>query len=204
MSFWKNVTEKSWEHAGEVDELQGGEVLRQPTRRSALRIFLCVVTSVFFLLFVAYRIRMDYPDWRPLPLPNVLWFNTVLLVLASAVMQWTRAQVGKTSASALRAGMVAAGLLTLGFVAGQWVAWSQLSHQGFGLRSNPANAFFYLLTAVHVAHVLGGLWVWLLATVRAFRKEVTASVAGSIQLCATYWHFLLLVWLVMLYFLLTT
>lgn len=204
MSFWRNVTEKSWERPGEADELHSGVILEQPTRRMALRVFLCVVASVFFLLFVAYRIRMEYPDWRPLPLPSVLWLNTVLLVLASAVMQWTRSQVERANPGPLRAGMVVSGLLTVGFVVGQWVAWSQLGAEGYALRSNPANAFFYLLTAVHGAHVLGGLWVWLRATLRAFRKDGAATVQGSVQLCATYWHFLLLVWLVMLYFLLTT
>jgi cytochrome c oxidase subunit 3 len=170
----------------------------------ALRVFLAVVTSVFFLLFLAYRIRMQYPDWRPLPLPSTLWFNTVLLVLASVVMQWTRSQADGERIGPLRLGMVLSGLLTIGFLCGQLLAWSQLIDAGYGLRANPSSAFFYLLTAVHGLHVIGGLWVWLRATARAFGKDGAASVLNSVQLCATYWHFLLLVWLVMLYFLVTT
>lgn len=204
MSFWSKVTEKSWEHPGEVDASAGGAAAEPQPKRVALRMFLGVVTSIFFLLFVAYRIRMAYPDWQPLPLPKILWLNTFLLVLASVAMQWTRGQAERDLTSRLRLGMVGSGLLTAGFIAGQLTAWSQLASAGYILQANPANAFFYLLTAVHGLHILGGLWVWLRATGRAFGEQGAAAVRTSVQLCATYWHFLLLVWVVMLYILLTT
>lgn len=203
MSLWRKITEKSWEHAGETDGPYGDFTTDRQPKRVALRVFLCVVASVFFLLFVAYRIRMAYPDWRPLPLPFILWINTGFLVLASVLMQWTRAQADKALDGPLRAGMVGSGLLTVAFIGGQLMAWNQLQGAGYGLRGNPASAFFYLLTAVHGLHILGGLWVWVKATARAFGEEGAAAVRTSVQLCATYWHFLLLVWLVMLYFLLT-
>lgn len=203
MSFWRNVTDKSWESAGQTEGLPGEVSAAPQPKRMALRVFLCVMASVFFLLLVAYRIRMDYPDWRPLPLPFLLWINTALLVLASVVMQWTRVQADRENAQYLKIGMVISGLLTAAFIAGQLLAWSQLHAEGYALRGNPANAFFYLLTGVHGAHVLGGLWVWLRATKRAYAEDGISKVRGSVQLCATYWHFLLLVWLVMLYFLLT-
>lgn len=204
MSLWRAITEKSWERAGETDGPGGRVTAAAPPKRVALRVFLCVVASVFFLLFVAYRIRMDYPDWRPLPLPSILWFNTALLVLASVVMQWTRVQADRELDRALRIGMVASGLLTVAFIGGQLLAWSQLQDEGYAVRGNPAGAFFYLLTGVHGLHILGGLWVWARATARSFGEGGAAGVRTSVQLCATYWHFLLLVWLVMLYFLLTT
>ena len=204
MSFWQKVTERSWEHTGDVEEPGIGSAMARTPKRTALRMFLCVVTSVFFLLFVAYRIRMAYPDWQPMPLPKILWLNTAFLVLASIAMQWTRAQADGDRTGPLRLGMVASGLLTVAFIGGQLLGWSQLSAAGYILQGNPANAFFYLLTAVHGLHIVGGLWVWLKATRRAFGAEGAEAVRTSVQLCATYWHFLLLVWVVMLYFLMTT
>ena len=199
MALWHKITEKSWEHTGDTGESAAAP---QPGK-VALRAFLCVVASVFFLMFVAYRIRMEYPDWRPLPLPSTLWLNTAFLVLASVVMQWTRNLVAGENLAQLRVGMIGSGLLTVAFIAGQLLSWSSLTAAGYGVRGNPANAFFYLMTAIHGLHVLGGLWVWLRATARAFGKGGVEAVRSSVQLCATYWHFLLLVWLVMLYFLLT-
>jgi cytochrome c oxidase subunit 3 len=204
MTFWRKVMDKPWEHAGETEGPHGGFTVTHSPKRVALRVFLGVVGSIFFLLFVAYRIRMDYPDWRPMPLPSILWMNTAILVMASVAMQWTRSRAERELNGPLRIGMLASGLLTVAFIGGQLLAWSELTNTGYTLNANPANAFFYLLTAVHGLHVLGGLWVWFRATGRAFGKDGAEAVKSSVQLCATYWHFLLLVWLVMLYFLLTT
>jgi cytochrome c oxidase subunit 3 len=204
MTFWRKVMDKPWEHAGETEGPHGGFTVTHSPKRVALRVFLGVVGSIFFLLFVAYRIRMDYPDWRPMPLPSILWMNTAILVMASVVMQWTRSRAERELDGPLRIGMLVSGLLTAAFIGGQLLAWSELTNAGYALSANPANAFFYLLTAVHGLHVLGGLWVWFRATARAFGKDGAESVTSSVQLCATYWHFLLLVWLLMLYFLLTT
>ncbi len=70
--------------------------------------------------------------------------------------------------------------------------------------TNPANAFFYLLTAVHGVHLLGGLWVWARSTTKVWTGAEADSVRLSIELCTVYWHFLLLVWIVMFGVLLST
>ena len=98
----------------------------------------------------------------------------------------------------VRDGLLAGGVLALAFLAGQLLAWRQLDAAGYFLASNPANSFFYLLTAVHGLHVLGGL----VALARAIGQGVARSatpieVRLSVELCAIYWHFLLFVWLVL-------
>ena len=65
------------------------------------------------------------------------------------------------------------------------------------MQSNPASAFFYLLTGLHAAHLLGGLWVWSKTSFRLFREEASHELELSVQLCTTYWHFLLLLWVVL-------
>ena len=66
-------------------------------------------------------------------------------------------------------GLIASGAFSLGFLAGQLWAWQQMDSAGYFVAANPAYAFFYLLTAVHGVHLLGGLWVWGRTTVRALR-----------------------------------
>jgi len=95
-------------------------------------------------------------------------------------------------------------VLAFCFLAGQLWVWQQLSASGYFLSANPANAFFYLLTAVHGVHLLGGLWVWARATARVWRGMEVGAVRLSVELCTVYWHYLLLVWLALFALLLST
>ncbi len=95
-------------------------------------------------------------------------------------------------------GLIAAEITAIVFLIGQILASRQLVDAGYFLASNPANAFFYLITAIHGLHVLGGLFVLSRALTRAWRDGATPQLRLSIELCAMYWHFLLLVWLVLL------
>jgi cytochrome c oxidase subunit 3 len=90
-------------------------------------------------------------------------------------------------------------------LAGQLYAWRQLEEAGLLVPSNPAIAFFYLLTAVHGLHLFGGLFVWARTLMRMRPKRVEPiDVRLSIELCTVYWHYLLLVWLVLFALLLST
>lgn len=169
-----------------------------------LTTFLAVATSVFALFLSAYVLRMQEPDWRPLAEPDLLWFNSAILVFASIAFQWTRNAAINDQLGKLKPGLLVSGLLTLVFLGGQLIAWQQLNASGFFVSTNPANAFFYLLTAVHGVHLLGGLWVWARSTIRVWTGASADSVRLSIELCAVYWHFLLLVWVVMFGVLLST
>ena len=75
---------------------------------------------------------------------------------------------------------------------------------GYFVAANPANAFFYLLTALHGLHLLGGLWVWGRTTIKVLRGVEVGKVRLSVELCTVYWHYLLLVWLVLFAVLLHT
>ena len=170
----------------------------------ALTTFLAVATSFFALILSAYSLRMDYGDWVPLTEPQLLWLNTGVLVLASIALQWTRNSAVRGEASKLQPGLVAAGLLTAAFLVGQFIAWQQLNTAGQFATSNPANSFFFLLTAIHGLHILGGMYVWARATVKVMGGSASDAVRHSIELCTIYWHFLLLVWLVLFGFMLST
>ena len=165
---------------------------------------LAVVTAFFALIVSAYTLRMDLGDWIPLTEPQLLWMNTGILAVASLAFQWTRNAAVRGDESKLMPGMIVTGLLTSGFVVGQFIAWQQLSASGQYVTSNPANAFFFLLTGAHAVHILGGMYVWTRATVRLMSGKNVESVRRSIELCAMYWHFLLIVWLVLFGLLLST
>ena len=175
------------------------------TRLIALMTLLAVVTSFFALILSAYSLRMELGDWVPMTEPQLLWTNTAMLILASIAFQWTRNGAVKGQASRLKPGLIAAGLLTTGFVAGQFIAWQQLQADGQFVTNNPSNAFFYFLTGAHAIHILGGMYVWARATTRVLLGTAEGSaIRRSIELCTIYWHFLLLVWLILFGLLLST
>ena len=171
--------------------------LHMPPVQVGLGVFLAVATSLFALSISAYHMRMMEQDWRHLELPPVLWVNGVLLILASVAMQWTLVAGRRRRLGGVRMGLVAGGVFTLAFLAGQLYAWQQLQATGHFTAANPAYAFFLLLITLHAVHLLGGMWVWARTTVRAFRSVAVSQVRLSVQLCAVYWHFLLLVWAVL-------
>ena len=187
-----------------ADNEVSGTSLDTNTKAVALTVFLAVATSVFALFISAYTIRMDEPDWRPLAEPTLLWTNTFMLILASVAYHWTRNAAVKGLDSRVKSGLTVSGAFTVLFLVGQVVAWQQLNAAGYYLDLNPANAFFYLLTAIHGLHMLGGLWVWARSTMKVWTGADSDSVRLSIELCTVYWHFLLLVWIVLFGMLLST
>ena len=169
-----------------------------PPAKIGLGVFLAVVGSLFALFISAYSMRMNMVDWRTLPLPRLLWFNTAILVLSSAALQWAHMAARRNDIDGVSVGLCAGGAFAVTFLVGQLLAWRQLSGAGYFLASNPANSFFYLITAVHGLHLVGGLVALGRTTAKVLRGAEATRVRLSVELCAIYWHFLLLVWLVLL------
>ena len=134
----------------------------------------------------------------------LLWANTAILILASVAYHLTRNAAVNGETGKLKPGLAISGALTILFLLGQLVAWGQMNAAGYHLDTNIANAFFYLLTAVHGLHMLGGLWVWARSSLKVWTGADADSVRLSIELCTVYWHFLLLVWIVLFGMLLST
>lgn len=203
----RRLTAKPWETSGAPEEIEAGAEVKLPPAKIGLLILLAVITSLFGLFISAYWMRMEHAhgDWSPLAVPRLLWLNTALLILSSAGMQWARAAANRGQADRVRVALIAGGVLAWAFLAGQLLAWRQLGASGHFMAGNPAIAFFYLLTAVHGLHLLGGLFVWGKTVVRMGRAGAElVDLRLSVELCTVYWHYLLWVWLVLFAVLLST
>jgi cytochrome c oxidase subunit III len=209
----RRLTTKSWEAQGTFDGRDTAQLTGPEAARTGLWVFLAVATSFFALFITAYLMRMspavvkgiDLRDWRPVAEPGILWVNTVLLVVGSCGMQLASQALRRGEFERARVGMFAGGLFAIAFLAGQWLAWRQLQAAGYYAAGNPANAFFYVLTGLHGLHLLGGLFVWGRAASRMYRgRTATDAMRLSVELCTVYWHYLLLIWLVLFGLLLST
>lgn len=210
----RSLTTKPWEAQDPASSNMGRTHGLAPARIGLL-ILLAVITSLFGLFISAYYMRMGHGhgeqghgNWSSFPQPQILWLNTALLILGSVAMQWAQGAVRKDKRAQTAYGLIAGGLLTCLFLGGQLIAWRQVNAAGYASgffgTSNPAIAFFYLLTAVHGLHLLGGLCVWAKTLVRLSEGVAIGALRLSVELCTVYWHYLLLVWLVLFALLLST
>lgn len=206
----RQLTEKPWlvkdrSLAEDIDESAFPSAV--PT---GLWVYFAVATVLFSLIATAYLMRMGvgHPgeglDWRPTPKPPLLWVNTAILILSSFTFQWTRAAARRRQTDRVAIGLLTAGFFSFAFLAGQLAVWRQLADAGYFLTTNPANSFFYLITMLHGLHLLGGLVAWSRTTTKVWDGVEPAEVSLSVDLCAIYWHFLLVVWLAFFYLLLST
>jgi len=177
---------------------------RNQTAKIGLRLFLVVVSSLFFLFLLAFIARSQMSDWLPLteplaPLANPwqLWVNSAFLVLSCIALQWARMAARQARLNATVIGFVVGGVFAIAFLAGQFWVWQQFVAWGYFVASNPANSFFYLLTGVHGLHLLGGLVAWGRTVARFLNRVPLPQLSASVELCAIYWHYLLGLWIVL-------
>lgn len=200
----QTLNTQPWDAFDPAENQPGRGVIMAPPSKIGLVAFIAVATSLFALFLSAYMMRMRLGDWRPLTEPDLLWWNTAVLVLASFAFQLAQRASTKDKIRTVKIGLLAGGVCTVLFLLGQLIAWQQLNASGYLLAGNPANAFFYILTALHGLHLLGGMWVWGRTTTRVLRGANVESVRLSVELCTLYWHFLLLLWIGLFGFLLST
>ncbi len=173
-----------------------------PQEKVGLWVFFAVATSLFLLFIVSYRMRMYYEDWVPLQEPALMWFNTGVLVLASVFMQLAKNAAAAEAWDSGKRWFLLGGGGAMGFIGLQLLVWENLVAAGYFVSSNPAGSFFYLITAVHGLHVVGGVFAW--GRCLLFAESDHQRFRMGVDLCTVYWHFLLLVWAVLFYLLLTT
>jgi cytochrome c oxidase subunit III len=185
--------------------------------RIGVAVGIACVSTLFIGLAVAYMVRLNTPhwdpilhrdiyDWKPLVLPyRQLWINTVLLVLSSVALEFSRRFMVQKEEFAVmgivppRSGWNMPWLnLTLGlgfgFLLGQILVWNTLRLQGWYLRANPSSSFFYLLTGLHAAHLAGGLVALLYAACGRWFRMRFESQRIAVDVTAWYWHFMAVLW----------
>ncbi len=197
MGLLHEIGKKPWLSDGaDIDAINNPAAFLLPAGKVGLRVLLVVVTVIFTLVSIAYVDRMAFSNWHSMPEPWVLWLNTAMLIGASLAFQWSRVSARRSTLDGLRDGLHIGGVLTVGFLAGQLFVWRQLVDLGYYADANTANAFFYLLTALHGAHMLGGLVAWWRCVSKMWQGAPVSDLRLRVELCTTYWHYLLLIWLV--------
>jgi len=169
-----------------------------PPSSTAMWVVLFAVTMMFAAFSSALIVRKGSSlDWQSFTLPSILYFNTFLLLVSSVTLEVARRRIAvfmsglRSPAESPSRWLYVTLVLGLLFVVGQYIAWRQLRAQGLYLATNPSSSFFYLLTAVHALHVLGGL-SGLLYVIRKLHKSTLRR--NTLVATARYWHFMGVLW----------
>lgn len=174
-------------------------------------VFFAVLVSAFFVRQSAGHINASenyVSDWHPLSAPPILWINTAILLLSAFTMEIARRQLfheidimeewlglGRPAVRRAAPWLVATIVLGAAFLGGQWIAWHQLTQQGFFFASNPNTYFFYLVTGTHAVHLFLGLGALAFALVAMFRLRKVEMRQIAVDTTAWYWHAMGLFWL---------
>ena len=172
-----------------------------PPASTGIWVVLFGITMMFAALTSALVVRKGSLDWRHLALPPILYLNTVVLLASSITLEISRRRVAvfmggrRDQATSPARWLHITLFLGLLFVAGQYLAWQQLRGEGLYLATNPSSSFFYVLTAAHALHVVGGL----AGLVYVTRKLNTSVLRRStLDAASRYWHFMGGLWVYLL------
>jgi cytochrome c oxidase subunit III len=182
----------------------GGYEWRVPARayRTGMWMALAAIVMLFAAFTSAMVVRKGISnDWVRTALPHILWLNTAVLVASSLTLELSRrALVPGAGFSVDRFGRWLYATLGLGlaFIAGQLIAWRELVSRGVYLSTNPSSSFFYLLTATHGVHLLGGVAALCYVVLRARRIALSPVRSTVVDVTAIYWHFMDGLWVYIL------
>ncbi len=164
----------------------------------------CASMMMMFVGFTsAFVVRRAAGNWLEFDLPKLFFWNAGLIVLTSLILHGSKVAFRNSNFTLYKT------LLTLGFISGiafvllQYEAWMQMMSDGIFIDGNPAGSFVYVISGLHAAHVLGGLVVLMAAMVHAFtlKNFVTKIRKHRLDLTVTYWHFVGILWIYLIFFL---
>jgi cytochrome c oxidase subunit III len=162
------------------------------------------VIMIFAGLTSAYIIRKESKDWLTFRLPDVYFISTAVLLISSATMMFVINSVKNGRLGQAKMAMLATLLLGIVFCFTQYSGFYELHQQGIytlGNKANIAASFIFVLTLTHIFHLVLAMGSVLWTFVKLWRGLYNAADYHGLQLCATFWHFMDILWVYLFLFL---
>lgn len=188
--------EHGWGGEGEGSEGRGSSRRASFAGMALLLASSAMVFAALTIAFVARRALSD--DWASMPKPPILWVNTAVLLVSSLLLDQSRRALQAGDRGRFNAFWTAATALGILFLAGQGWAWVELRRAGIYVATNPSSSFFYILTAAHALHLLGGMAALIWVEVQALRLRLGPARRTAIDVTAVFWHFLDGIWILLM------
>jgi cytochrome c oxidase subunit 3 len=175
-----------------------------PSQKVFLWIAIVSIIMLFAGLTSGYIVRQAEGNWVHFELPNIFYLSTAFIVISSITMQWAAWSVKKNKPANVLTGLIITLGLGLAFSFTQFLGWTNLVEMKVffgGATANPSGSFLYVLTGLHLAHLAGGILYLLFVITNSIRGKYNSEYNLPISLCATYWHFLDILWIYLFIFL---
>ncbi len=160
------------------------------------------ITMMFAGLTSAYIIKRNQPNWLVFDLPAIFWFSTAAILASSVTMWLTLRSFRQHEMAAYRRMLMITFALGIAFVVLQVTGFAQLWKQGITLTKNVSISFLYPIIGLHAVHVIGGVVALAVMFLKAFSRRQKIYSAVPVEMMSTYWHFVDLLWIYLLFFLL--
>jgi cytochrome c oxidase subunit 3 len=194
------LSDKPWEKEQmESDNHHQGKTFDISLQTSAVIVIFGVSTVLFTLVVTGYLYSIPVTqDTEYLLKPNLLWLNTLVLLYVAYFFNKITNDLKKNNFEKIKKNLLIVGFLSYAFLFGQILFWFQLMKNGNYVSTNNYFSSFYIFTALHGLHLLGGLFFWgkVFSQVNKLKKEEIIKEQKSIDALSLYWAFLLIVWCV--------
>ena len=149
----------------------------------------------------AYIVKRNQANWQTFDLPTFFWYSTVAILLSSATIYLAEKAFKQREMKKYRSLIIATLVLGVLFFVFQLLGFLQLWEKGVTLQASVSYSFMYVIVIVHAAHVVGGLIALLVLFAKAFSKKTRTYNSVPVELVSTYWHFVDILWIYLLIFL---
>jgi cytochrome c oxidase subunit III len=160
------------------------------------------ILMMFAGLTSAYIVKRNQANWQTFDLPIAFWYSTAVVLVSSATIWLALKSFKERAMSKYRLLMVITMALGAAFIGLQIIGFQQLWHKGITLQGNVSYSFLYVIVGLHALHVLGGVIALIIMSLLAFSSKKRNYSVIPVELMSTYWHFVDILWLYLLVFLL--
>ncbi len=160
------------------------------------------IIMMFAGLTSAYIVKRNQANWVTFDLPLAFWYSTAAIIASSITVHLATKAFKERAMPKYRKLMAATLLLGIVFIALQVIGFNNFWNAGMTLQANVSFSFLYIIVGLHGLHVVGGIIALLVMSIKAFSSKSRSYSFVPVDLIATYWHFVDILWLYLLVFLL--
>jgi cytochrome c oxidase subunit 3 len=159
------------------------------------------ILMMFAGLTSAFIVKSQQAGWQGVDIPRFFWYSTGIILLSSLTVQMALRAFRQREMKQYRSLIAVTFVLGLLFVLFQWLGFENLwSDQDITFKGGGAGQFLYVLFGLHALHVIGGIITLLVMFIKAFFGKSKLYSAVPVEVAATYWHFVDLLWIYLLVF----